>query len=50
MGRKQKHFTEKEKKVAKNETYMRFYEKHKERIKKEKLRRYYEKKKINGNL
>jgi hypothetical protein len=42
MGRKRKYFTEEEKRIAKNESYMRFYEKNKERIRKEKLKRYYE--------
>jgi hypothetical protein len=48
MGRKLKYKTKEEKRIAQNETYMRYYERNKERIKKEKLNRYYERKKINN--
>jgi hypothetical protein len=44
MGRKLIYKTKEEKRMAQNETYMRYYEKNKERIKKEKLKRYYENK------
>ena len=44
MGRKLIYQTEEEKRIAKNQTYMRFYERNKERMKKEKLKRYYENK------
>lgn len=44
MGRKKKYITEEEKRIAKNETYMRFYERNKEKLKKEKLKKYYDKK------
>lgn len=44
MGRKKIYQTENEKRIAKNETYMRFYEINKKRIREEKLKRYYAKK------
>ena len=44
MGRKQKYFTEEEKKQANRDKYMRFYWRNVKKIRKEKLNRYYENK------
>lgn len=44
MGRKQKYFTEEERRQANRDKFMRFYEKNKKQIQKKNLNRYYEKK------
>ena len=43
MGRKKIYQTKEEKRIAQNESYMRYYERNKEKIRKEKLKRYHEK-------
>jgi hypothetical protein len=44
MGRKRKHITEEEKRIAKNKTRMRYYRRNKKSEKEKALKRYYENK------
>ena len=44
MGRKRKHLTEEEKRLARNAAFMRHYERNKDQIKTKNLKRYYENK------